>query len=120
MAEQVATRQTSLGAEDAVVRAVEFFANERWRPQTQSARAATFVGRPPIPWGLILLMIVLLIPTVGIGSLIVYILIVRRVIRFQNLVVTASAATKGSQVTVRYPGHAKKLVNRYLDALAEP
>lgn len=116
MAEQVATRETGLWAEEVIIRDLEFFATEKWKPQTQSARAATFVGRPPIPWGLIVLTILGLF-LFFIPGVIMYILVVRRLIRFQNLVVTASPTTRGSQVTVRYPGLAKKLVNRYLNVL---
>jgi len=49
MAELVATIKTSLQGEEVIVRAVQFFTSSKWKPQTQSARVATFVGRPPIP-----------------------------------------------------------------------
>ncbi len=116
MADLVATAQTSLGAEDVIVRAVQFFTNEKWRPQTQSARIATFQGKPPIPVGLIFLTIIGLIFFI-VPGIILYILLVRKVTRFQNLVVTANPVKLASEVTVTYPKHAKKLVDRFVGLL---
>jgi hypothetical protein len=42
MADLVATKSTSLGAEEVLVRAVQFFTNENWRAQSQTNRIATF------------------------------------------------------------------------------
>ncbi len=116
MADLVANAQTSLGAEDVIVRAVQFFTNEKWRPQTQSGRIATFQGRPPVPVGLIFLTIVGFIFFI-VPGIILYILLVRKVIRFQNLVVTANPIKSISEVTVTYPQHAKKLVDRFMGIL---
>jgi hypothetical protein len=116
MADLVASAQTSLGAEDVIVRGVQFFTNEKWRPTTQSSRICTFQGRPPVPIGSILLMIVLLFTTL-IGGIIMYVVVVRKAIRFQNLVVTANPAKAYCEVTVTYPKHAKKLVDRFMGLL---
>jgi len=116
MADLVATRQTTLPGEEVIVRAVQFFTNEKWRPQTQSERIATFMGRPPIPWGLLLLTIIGFICFI-VPGVIMYILVVRRMIRFQNLVVTVSPAKAGTDVNVTYPKHAKKLVDRFMGLL---
>ena len=116
MADLVATAQTSLGAEDVIVRAVQFFTNEKWRPQTQSGRIATFQGRPPIPMGHIFLTIIGLIFFI-VPGIILYILLIRKVIRFQNLVVTVSPAKAGTDVNITYPKHAKKLVDRFMGLL---
>lgn len=115
MADLVATSQTSLGAEDVIVRAVQFFTNEKWKPQSQSGRIATFQGRPPIPIGSIILMIVFVWTVIV--PIIMYIMIIRKVIRFQNLVVTTNPGKSGSEVTVTYPHHAKKLVDRFMGLL---
>ncbi len=115
MADLVASAQTTLGSEDVIVRAVQFFTNEKWKPQTQSARIATFQGRPPIPIGSIILMIVF-IETI-IVPVIMYIMIIRKAMRFQNLVMTANPSKSGADVTVTYPKHAKKLVNRFMELL---
>jgi len=116
MADLVATAQTSLGAEDVITRAVQFFTNEKWRPQTQSARIATFQGRPPFPVGLIFLTIIGLIFFI-VPGIILYILLVRKVRRFQNLVVTVNPAKSASEVTVTYPKYSKKLVDRFVGLL---
>lgn len=50
MAQQTNTRRTTLPSEEVVVQAVQFFTNEKWRVQTQSARAVTFIGKGGFPW----------------------------------------------------------------------
>jgi hypothetical protein len=115
MADLVATAQTTLGSEEVIVRAVQFFTNEKWRPQTQSARIATFQGRPPIPIGSIILMIVFVWTVIV--PIIMYINVIRKVIRFQNLVVTANPSKSGADVTITYPKHAAKLVKRFTELL---
>ena len=116
MAESVATAKTSLSPEEAVERAVMFFPGEKWRARTHMAKTATFEGKPPIPWFMILLTIIGLI-TFVIPGIILYIVVVRRMYRLQNLVVSSTAASRGSDVTVRYPKQAKKLVMTYIEAL---
>ena len=115
MADLVATAKTSLGAEDVIVRAVQFFTNEKWRPQSSSGRIATFQGRPPFPIGSIILMIVFVWTVIV--PIIMYFMIVRKVIRFQNLVVTTNPSKSGADVTITYPNHAKKLVDRFVGLL---
>lgn len=44
MAQEITNIKTTLLSEDVIVRAVQFFSNSRWRVQTQSSRAATFVA----------------------------------------------------------------------------
>ena len=116
MADLVATGQTTRAGEDVIVRAVQFFTNEKWRAQTQSARSVTFVGRPPIPWGLLLLTIIAFFAFI-VPGIIMYILVVRRVIRFQNLVVTTTSAKAGTEVNITYPKHARKAVDRFIGLL---
>jgi len=116
MADLVATRQTTVPGEEVIVRAVQFFTNEKWRPQTQSERIATFMGRPPFPIGSLILTLLLLFTTI-IGGIIMYFFVARKMIRFQNLVVTVSPAKAGTDVNVTYPKHAKKLVDRFMELL---
>jgi len=85
---------------------------------TQSARSATFEGRPPVPWFMLLLVILSFFCFV-LPGLILYVVIIRRSRRFQNLVVTATPMSQGTEVVVTYPGHAKKLAARFLAALPE-
>ena len=116
MADLLANTKTALPGEDVIVRAVQFFTNERWRAQSQSSRVATFVGRPKIPIGLLFLTVVgfamFIIP-----GILMYILVIRRVIRFQNIVVTVSSISTGSDVAITYPKMATKLVDRFVSAL---
>ena len=116
MAELVATAITSLSPEETVERAVIFFPGEKWRARTHSARTATFEGRPPIPWGMLFLTIIGFIFFI-VPGLIFYFIVLRRMYRLQNLVVSAATASKGAEVIIRYPKQAKKLVKNFLNAL---
>ncbi|MCK4427972.1 MAG: hypothetical protein KAW16_05775, partial [candidate division Zixibacteria bacterium] len=77
---------------------------------------ATFVGRPPIPWGLLFLTIVAFFFFI-IPGIIMYILVVRRVIRFQNIVVTANPIDAGTEVVINHPKTAGKIVARFVSLL---
>jgi len=116
MADLVTTAQTSLPPEEALVRAVQFFTTENWRAQSQSNRVATFVGIPKIPWVKILIAILLMFCFVLPGIL-YYLYAIRKIYRFQNIVVTASPRGAGSEVVVTYAPHAKSLVTNFLAAL---
>lgn len=118
MADSVLTKQTNLSGEEAITRAVQFFSTENWRATTQSARSATFQGKPPIPWSMILFTIIGYICCV-VPGVILYVMVIKKMRRFQNLVVTATPMSKGTEVVVTYPDHAKKLAGRFLDALPE-
>jgi hypothetical protein len=116
VASLVAHSKTSLAPEDALVRAVQFFSTEKWRVTSQSARAATFIGGSRVPWFMLLLTMIATMAFV-IPGLILYFVVIRRMYRFQNLVVTTQPISGGSEVTVQYPPAAKKLADRYLEAL---
>lgn len=116
MANLVTNGTTSLSAEEVIVRAIQFFSTERWKPTSQSQRAATFEGKPPIPWFMILLMIIGFICFV-IPGVILYVLVIRKMYRFVNMVVSANPIEKGIEVSVSHPKTASKLVSRYLAAL---
>lgn len=116
MANLVTTHKTSLQGEDVIVRAVQYFTNEKWRAQSQSARVATFQGRPSIPWFLLFLTVIAFICLV-VPGIVMYFLIIRRVYRFVNLVVTANPLQSGSEVVINYPKHARRLVNRFTESL---
>lgn len=116
MAELMSNGKTTLPGEEVIVRSIPFFTSGKWKCQSQSARVATFVGRPPIPWGLLFLTIIGFIFFI-IPGVIMYILVIRRVIRFQNIVVTANPVTGGTEVVITHPKTGKKLVTRFLDAL---
>ncbi|HEY5044077.1 MAG TPA: hypothetical protein VIK53_19065 [Verrucomicrobiae bacterium] len=118
MADSILNKQTSLSGEEVITRAVQFFSTESWRTTSQSACAATFEGRPPIPWFMLLLTVIGYICCV-IPGIIMYIAVIKKMRRFQNLVVTVTPMSKGTEVTVTHPGHAKKLAQRFLAALPE-
>jgi hypothetical protein len=118
MADLILNKQTSLSGEDVITRAVQFFSTEKWRTTSQTARAATFEGRLPVPWFMMLLTIIgyccCFVP-----GIIMQIMVLNKLRRFQNLVVTATPMTRGTEVTVTYPGHSKKLAERFLKALPD-
>ncbi|HEY4299806.1 MAG TPA: hypothetical protein VGM73_02955 [Candidatus Didemnitutus sp.] len=116
MADTVTSIQTTLSSEDVIVRSVQFFATEKFRTSSQSARVATFDGMPPIPWFMLLLTILAFMACV-IPGIIMYIAVIRKVRRFQNLVVTANPTASGSEVSVRYPAWAAGAVKRFVASL---
>ncbi len=118
MADSILTKQTNLSGEEAVTRAIQFFSTENWRTTSQSPRNATFEGRPPIPWFMMLLTVVgyccCIIP-----GIIIKIMVIKKMRRFQNIVLPVKTLNQGTEVTVTHPGHAKKLVGRFLAALPD-
>lgn len=116
MADAVANKRTSLANEEVITRAVQFFPTQNWRPSSQTARAATFDGRPPIPW-LMMLMTVLGFMFCIVPGIICYVMLIKKARRFQNLVVTASPVQGGSDVTITHPSGAKKLAEKFLNSL---
>jgi len=116
MAQMVTNSRTTLPGEEVIVRAVQFFTNEKWRPQTQSARNATFEGKPPIPWGLLILTIIAFFAFI-VPGIILYILLIARMYRLQNIVVTANPITGGTEVVISHTKSAKKVVNQFINLL---
>ena len=116
MADKVVNGKTSLPSEEVIIRAVQFFSTEKFRTSSQSGRAATFDGRPPIPWFMILLTIIGLICCV-VPGVIMYIMVIRKMLRFHNLVVTASPIDGGTEVSVTHPDWAAAKAKRFLAAL---
>ena len=118
MADSVLNKQTHLSGEEVITRAVQFFSTESWRTTSQSARAATFEGRPPIPWFMLLCTIIGYLCCI-VPGIIMYIAVIKKMRRFQNLVVTVTPITSATEVVVTYPSHAKKLAERFLASLPE-
>ena len=116
MADLVATKSTTLPAEEVLVRAVQFFTNESWRAQSQSNRIATFVGSPKIPWVHLLIAVLLTICFV-VPGLIYYLLVIKKIRALQNVVVTTTPKDSGCEVVVTYPPHARKLADAFFAAL---
>ena len=116
MADLVANSKTSLQGEEVIVRAVQFFTSGKWRTQSQSARVATFAGRPPIPVGMLILTVIAFFFFI-LPGVIMYFVVIRKMMQLQNIVVTVSTINEGSDVVVKYAKHAKKLVNGFLSSL---
>jgi hypothetical protein len=116
VADLLANAKTRLSGEDVIVRAVQFFTNESWRGQSQSPRVATFVGKPKLPWGLLFLTFLAFLCFV-VPGLILYFLVIRKVYRFQNIVVATTPEAAGTDVTITYPKPASMLVRRFVEVL---
>lgn len=116
MADNIATGRTSLSSEEVIVRAVPFFSTEKFKATSQAGRTATLEGRPPLPWGLLLLTVLGFLVFIVPGILL-YVLVIRKRCRFSNLVVTASPMAGGTEVSISSPPWAAKLVTRFLSAL---
>ena len=116
MAELVGNVKTSLKGEEIIVRAVQFFTGGKWRTQSQSARIATFAGRPPIPVGMLILTVIGFFFFV-LPGIIMYFVVIRKMIQLQNIVVTANPINGGTEVVVKYSKAAIKLVNDFLQSL---
>ena len=101
MADIVSNKRTSLQSEEVIVRAVQFFSTAKWRATSQSPRAATFEGKIPIPWFMILLTVLGFIFCL-IPGFIMYFTLIRKLNRFQNLVVTATPQGSGTEVVLTY------------------
>ena len=116
MADMVANAKTSLSAGEVIVRAVQFFSTEKFKATSQSERAATFEGRPPIPWGMLLLTLLGYAACV-VPGVILHLMVLRKMYRFYSLVVTANPVSEGTEVSISYPDFARDLVPRFLAAL---
>lgn len=116
MADLTLNISTTLPPDDVMVRAVQFFTNERWRAQSQNSRIATFVGVPKIPIIKILIMLFLTFFFVFPG-LIYYLFVVRSLRKLQNIVVTTTPGTGECFVLVSYPKNAQKIVDGFAAAL---
>ena len=116
MADTVSNKKTSLDSEEAVVRAIQFFSTESWRVTSQSGRAVTLAGKPKIPWVHLACVVIGFIACL-VPGIILYIMLIKKVNRFQNMVVTANPIKGGTEVSITYPDHAKKLAEKFLGAL---
>ena len=116
MAEVVKQGRTSLTAEDVIVRSIQFFSTENWKPTSQSARTATFQGKPAIPWLMLLLTILGFVACI-LPGIIMYIMVIRKMYRFYNLVITANPISGGSEIILQYPPAAEKLAISFLESL---
>ena len=52
-------------------------------------------------------------------GIIMYIMVIKKMYRFMNLVVTANPIANGSEVSVSHPKYAGKMANKFLAALPQ-
>ena len=116
MADKVSNAKTTLSSEETITRAVQFFSTAKFRTSSQSPRAATFDGMPPMPW-FMLLFTILGFAFCIVPGIIMYFMLIRKVRRFQNLVVTANPVEGGTEVSVSHPAWASAHVAKFLKAL---
>ncbi len=116
MADFVANSKTSISSQETIVRAVQFFAREKFRTSSQSDRVATFDGMPPIPWGLLFLTIIAFAACI-VPGIIMYFVAIKKLRRFQNLVVTANPIDGGTEVSISHPKWAANQVKRFFEVL---
>jgi hypothetical protein len=118
MADLVTNGSTSLSSEEVIVRAVQYFSTAKWKATSQSSRSATFEGRPPIPWFLLLGTIVGFICCI-VPGIILYIMFIKKMYGFMNLVVTANPLSNGTEVSISHPKYAEKMATGFLAALPQ-
>jgi len=116
MSDKNINSKTTLQGEDVIVKAVQFFSTAKFRATSQSGRVVTFQGMPPIPWFMLLLTVLGFLFCV-IPGIIMYVLVIRKLRRFQNLVVSTGPITGGTEVTITYPDWANDLVQAFLRTL---
>ena len=108
-----AQSKTTLAGQEVIIKAIHFFTSERWRTQSQTERGATFVGRPRIPWILIFFTFIAFCFFI-IPGIIMYILVIRKAYRFQNIVITTSPIDNATDVSITCSKNAKKIVQQFL------
>lgn len=116
MADLVVNSYAALPPEEVLVRAVQFFTNEKWRVQSQTNRIATFVGIGRVQWFQIVLAILLTMFLV-VPGVIYYIVVISKMRRLQNIVVTTTPRDPGCLVVITYPTHAQKMVDAFFAAI---
>ena len=116
MADLVARTQTTLPPDEVMVRAVQFFTNEKWRAQSQTNRVATFVGVIKVPW-IHLFLAVLLMFCFVVPGILYYFLVIRKMRNLRNIVVTTTPNDGGSEVVVSYPDDSQRMVDSFFVAL---
>jgi len=109
--------KTTFDGQEVIIKAIHFFTNERWRLQSQTDRTAIFVGRPPTPWIFILLTFIAFFFFV-IPGIIMYIMVIRKSLRFQNIAVSTNSIFKETNVDITCSKTAKKIVQQFLITLS--
>lgn len=118
MANVVASKQTSLSGDEVITKAVRYFSTEKWKATTQSARSATFEGKPRIPIFLLFCTFIGFLFFV-VPGIIMYLFVIRKLNKFQNLVISTTPEHKGCHVEISYPNFARGLARSFLQSLPD-
>jgi hypothetical protein len=118
MADLVTNGRTSLSTEEVIVRAVQFFSTAQWKTTSQSSRIVTFEGKPPIPWLMLFLTILGFVACI-VPGIIMYIMVIKKIYRFMNLIVTTNPIKKGTEVSISHPKYAENMAKKFLAALPQ-
>ena len=116
MANQTTNHVTTLDAEEVIVRAVQFFSTEKWKVTSQSKRSVTLEGKVPVPWFMLLLMIIGFMVCI-LPGIVLYILVYKKMNRFFHIIVSVTPASEGTEVCVQHPKEANKLALEFIEAL---
>ncbi len=116
MANIVTAYKTDLPASEVITRAIQYFTGQKWQPLTQSEKIVTFKGRPAVSGCLIVLTVIAFFAFI-IPGIILYLLLIRQAMAYQNLIVATSTVDNGTQVTITYPKQAQKLVDSFIALL---
>ena len=108
--------KTKLSGSEVIINAVEFFSTGFWGVQTQTERLVTLRGWPAIPWGWIIVSVILMVPFLYPGLIVMGIWAAIN-LHLLNIVISIAAIENGSEVTVTYPKPMQKRVNKFLDIL---
>ena len=111
-----AHKKTTLSEEDVIKRAGQFFTDNGWAIREQFANGATFKGRSSVPLRLIFLTVFGFLFFI-IPGVIVYRALVKRVTRFQSILVRVKPVAGNSEVTIIYCKATGKLINKFQNLL---
>lgn len=119
MADRTKQVRSPNSAAEILERAVLYFSTEKFRVTSQASRTVTFEGRPPFPWGMLLLTVLgfafCLVP-----GIVMYVLVVKKMYRFYSLVVSATSGEDGTTaIFISYPDFAEPLVEAFLRAVPQ-
>ncbi|HEX8711253.1 MAG TPA: hypothetical protein VF730_05220 [Terracidiphilus sp.] len=113
MSDLLVTKTTALQPDDVITHAEQFFASEHWLEVSRNGYAATFVGRPRLPWHQMVLVVLFSLCMV-VPGVVYYSVSIRKQRRIQSIAVTAKLRGDRSEVLVQYPPGTERLMTGFL------
>ena len=107
---------TTIPPDEVLLRAVHFFANEKFTPTSQSDRAVTFQGKQHVSAVHLILTILGLIFCI-VPGLILYFLLIKEAGKLRNIVVSVAPGLNWTTVTVTSEDYASDMVRRFMSGL---